>query len=108
MTLLRELALTSDSNEPGVSASTLYRFLKQRGLTERQLLAPAAHKKFEAQSSNQIWQADMLFGPYVQRLGGGKMQGFLHAIPDDASRPIPHPPFYPNQRLDSCLHFPPQ
>ena len=38
-TLLRELAL-SRQNEPAISASTLYRFLKQRGLTERQLLAP--------------------------------------------------------------------
>jgi len=102
-TLLRELALTSEQNVPGVSASTLYRFLKQRGLTERQLLAPAAHKKFEAQSSNQIWQADMLFGPYVQRPDGGKMQVFLHAILDDASRLIPHAQFYPNQGLDACL-----
>jgi putative transposase len=67
MTLLRELALTSETNEPGVSASTLYRFLKQRGLTERQLLESTPHKKFEDQLSNQIWQADMLFGPYVQR-----------------------------------------
>jgi putative transposase len=107
MTLLRELALTSEQNgapsEPGVSASTLYRFLKQHGLTERQLLAPAVHKKFEAQSSNQIWQADMLFGPYVERPGGGKMQVFLHAILDDASRLIPHAQFYPNQGLDACL-----
>ena len=102
-TLLRELALTSEQNVPGVSASTLYRFLKQRGLTARQLLEPAAHKKFEAQSSNQIWQADMLFGPYVQRPGGGKMQVFLHAILDDASRLIPHAQFYPNQGLDACL-----
>jgi hypothetical protein len=31
--LLRELALSSGQNDPGVSASTLYRFLKQRGLT---------------------------------------------------------------------------
>jgi putative transposase len=107
MTLLRELALSAEQNGatsgPGVSASTLYRFLKQRGLTERQLLATAVHKKFEAQSSNQIWQADMLFGPYVQRPGGGKMQAFLHAILDDASRLIPHAQFYPNQGLDACL-----
>ena len=102
-TLLRELALTSEQNDPGVSASTLYRFLKQHGLTERQLLAPAVHKKFEAQFSNQIWQADMLFGPYVERPGGGKMQVFLHAILDDASRLIPHAQFYPNQGLDACL-----
>jgi putative transposase len=107
MTLLRELALSSEQNpassKSGVSASTLYRFLKQRGLTERQLLASTPHKKFEAQSSNQIWQADMLFGPYVQRPGGGKMQAFLHAILDDASRLIPHAQFYPNQGLDACL-----
>jgi transposase InsO family protein len=102
-TLLRELALSSGRNSPGVSASTLHRFLKQRGLTERQLLVPPAHKKFEAQTSNQIWQADMLFGPYVQRPGGGKMQAFLHATLDDASRLIPHAQFYPSQGLDACL-----
>jgi putative transposase len=102
-TLLRELALSSGQNAPGVSASTLYRFLRQRGLTERQLLVPPAHKKFEAQTSNQIWQADMLFGPYVQRPGGGKMQAFLHATLDDASRLIPHAQFYPSQGLDACL-----
>ncbi len=102
-TLLRELALSSGGNSPGVSASTLYRFLKQHGLTERQLLVPPAHKKFEAQISNQIWQADMLFGPYVQRPGGGKMQAFLHATLDDASRLIPHAQFYPSQGLDACL-----
>lgn len=102
-TLLRELALCSGQNPPAVSASTLYRFLKQRGLTQRQLLAEPAHKKFEAQASNQIWQSDVLCGPYVQRPGGGKMQVFLHAVLDDASRLIPHAQFYPHQRLDAFL-----
>jgi putative transposase len=102
-TLLRELALSSGQNEPAISASTLYRFLKQRGLSERQLLAPLAHKKFEAEHSNQIWQSDMLFGPYVQRSGGGKIQAFLHATLDDASRLIPHAQFYTSQGLDACL-----
>src|SRR6266566_2005211 len=46
-TLLRELALVSTVGT--VSRSTLYRFLKQRGLTARQLLAPAPRKKFEAE-----------------------------------------------------------
>jgi transposase InsO family protein len=101
-TLLRELAL-SRQNEPAISASTLYRFLKQRGLTERQLLAPTAHKKFEAEYSNQIWQSDMLYGPYVQRPGGGKMQALLHAILDDASRLIPHAQFYASEGLDVSL-----
>src|SRR5215475_13514933 len=102
-TLLRELALSSGQNKPAISASTLYRFLKQRGLTQRQLLAAPAHKKFEAEHSNQIWQSDMLYGPYVQRPGGGKMQALLHAILDDASRLVPHAQFYSSQGLDACL-----
>jgi transposase InsO family protein len=102
-TLLRELALSAGKDTAGISASTLYRFLKQRGLSERQLLAPQAHKKFEAEHSNQIWQSDMLYGPYVQRPGGGKMLALLHAILDDASRLIPHAQFYVSQGLDACL-----
>src|SRR5439155_8616166 len=89
---------------PAISASTLYRFLKQRGLSEKQLLAPPAHKKFEAELSNQIWQGDMLFGPWVRRVkDGGRMQAFLHATLDDASRLIPHAQFYASQGLDACL-----
>jgi hypothetical protein len=62
-----------------------------------------AHKKYEAQFANQIWQSDMLFGPWVERPGGGKQQVFLQATLDDASRLIPHAQFYPNQGLDSFL-----
>jgi len=102
-TLLRELALSSGKDQPPLSASTLYRFLKQHGLSERQLLAPQARKKFEAELANQIWQADMLFGPWVARPGGGRMQVFLHATLDDASRLLPHAQFYTSQGLDACL-----
>src|SRR5207245_10268809 len=60
-TLLRELALSSDDPQPRpLSAASLYRFLKKNGLTQKQLLAPAAHKKFEAEVANQIWQSDMM------------------------------------------------
>jgi putative transposase len=102
-TLLRELALSSGQSELAISASTLYRFLKQRGLSEKQLLAPPPRKKFEAEHSNQIWQADMLYGPYVRRTSGGKMQAMLQAILDDASRLIPHAQFYAGQGLDVSL-----
>src|SRR5882672_6406098 len=45
----------------------------------------------------------MLFGPWVERSGGGKQQVFLQAALDDASRLIPHAQFYPNQGLDAFL-----
>jgi len=103
--LLRELAPANEQEKTELSASTLYRFLRARGLTERQLLRDrtAAHKKYEAEFANQTWQSDMLFGPWVERPGGGKMQVFLQATLDDASRLIPHAQFYPNQGLDSFL-----
>jgi len=103
-TLLRELALSSGSAAPPISPSSLYRFLHERGLTDRELLNPAtARKKFEAEYANQIWQSDMLFGPYVQRPGGGKCQCFLYAVIDDASRLIPHAQFYLGEGLSSLM-----
>ena len=106
--LLFHLSLADkDRRQPELSPSTLYRFLRARGLTERQLLqdkaAASAHKKYEAEFANQTWQSDMLFGPWVQRPAGDQMQVFLQATLDDASRLIPHAQFYPDQGLDSFL-----
>jgi transposase InsO family protein len=103
-TLLRELALVSEDGSAPLSESSLYRFLKNRGLTKRELLRKTGFKKFEAEYANQIWQSDVMFGPYVERDGGGKRQCFLCAILDDASRLIPHAEFYPEQGLESLLH----
>jgi transposase InsO family protein len=106
--LLFHLSLADkDQQQPELSPSTLYRFLRARGLTERQLLldkaASSSHKKYEAEFANQTWQSDMLFGPWVQRPAGGQRQVFLQATLDDASRLIPHAQFYPDQGLDSFL-----
>ena len=103
--ILRQLNDSFPQGEPPVSASTLYRFLKRRGLTQQQLLGAktTAHKKFEAEFANQIWQSDMMFGPYVNRPEGGRLQGFLYAVLDDASRLIPHAEFYLSQGLDALL-----
>jgi putative transposase len=102
-TLLRELALISEDGVAPISESSLYRFLKKRGLTTRQLLTKTGYKKFEAEYANQIWQSDLMYGPYVERESGGKRQSFLCAILDDASRLIPHGQFYGDQGLESLL-----
>src|SRR5437660_5490596 len=102
-TLLRELALVSEDGTAPLSESSLYRFLKNRGLTKRELLRKTGFKKFEAECANQIWQSDVMYGPYVERPGGGKRQCFLCAILDDASRLLPHAAFYAEQGLDSLL-----
>src|SRR2546426_8383688 len=102
--LLRDLALSSDDpNSHPLSAASLYRFLKEHGLTQKQLLSPPAHKKFEAEFANQIWQSDMMFGPYIPRPGGGKQQAMLYALLDDASRLVAHAQFYADEGLESLL-----
>lgn len=108
--LLTQLALEvkgGDQQSHQLSPSTLYRFLRAHGLTERQLVqqkaAATTHKKYEAQYANQIWQSDLMFGPWVNRPGGGKQQVFLQAVLDDASRLIPHAQFYLDQGLLSFL-----
>jgi len=104
--LLTQLSLQVNGGDQ-LSPSTLYRFLRAHGLTERQLVqqkaAAATHKKYEAQYANQIWQSDLMFGPWVNRPGGGKQQVFLQAVLDDASRLIPHAQFYLDQGLLSFL-----
>jgi hypothetical protein len=68
-TLLRELALVSEAGAAPLSESSLYRFLKKQGLTKQQLLSKTGYKKFEAEFANQIWQSDLMYGPYVEREG---------------------------------------
>lgn len=103
-TLLRELALSTGSARPPISPSTLYRFLQQQGLTTRELLkSDLVRKKFEAPYANDIWQSDLLHGPFVLRPEGGRRQVFLCAILDDASRLFPHAQFYEKQTLESLL-----
>ncbi len=89
--LLRELATASEAHRAGLSASTLYRFLRARGLTERQLLLDkaTAHKKYEAEFANQIWQSDMLFGPWVCTPGRRQAAGLPAGRP--RRRQPPHP-----------------
>lgn len=97
-------ALLRTLGPDSISPSTLYRFLQSRGLTTARLLtAGPERKKFEAEFANQIWQSDMLYGPYVQRPGGGKQQAYLYAMLDDCSRLVPHGEFYDSQGLESLL-----
>src|SRR2546430_3597437 len=55
--------------------------------------------------SSPLFPSTPLFqSPWVRRVkDGGRMQAFLHATLDDASRLIPHAKFYASQGLDASL-----
>lgn len=82
-----------------LSLATFYRFVaanpdlaagKNPDEQEREL------KRFSQQWINELWQADILYGPYI-RIGKSKQQTYLFAFVDDASRLITHAQFFDTQ-----------
>ncbi len=97
--------------QPGLIAqTTFYRFIR-----EYELLAPNDddHKKrlaFSMKYANQLWQADTMFGPYVDAgvsLGSGqhgsRKQARLIAFIDDASRVLCHGEFFFEENVDTLV-----
>jgi len=87
-----------------IAQTTFYRFLR-----EYDLLAPSDtdHKKrlaFSMKFANQLWQADTMFGPYVDTgLSTGRKQTKLIAFIDDASRVLCHGEFFFEENVDTLV-----
>lgn len=88
---------------PGtIKSSTLYRIFKQNDLTTKQLKrTQKSFRSFQAEHPNQIWQSDVMYGPYLPdpNRPSAKKQTYLVAVLDDFSRLIPHAEFYWHERL---------
>jgi putative transposase len=70
--------------------STLHRALQAKGLSKRKLTLPDRRDldRFEADYANDLWQADMLQGPWLPdpKQPGKMRRSYLYAFIDDASR----------------------
>jgi putative transposase len=90
----------------GIAQTTFYRFIR-----EYDLLAPQDkddHKKrlaFSMKYANQLWQADTMFGPYVDTgmSSGSRKQAKLIAFIDDASRVLCHGEFFFEENVDTLV-----
>jgi len=84
-----------------ISLSSLYRFLKKSSL--RGIEIPGEEKKefkrFSHQYINELWQADLMYGPYIKDFKQ-KRQTYLLAYIDDASRLITHAEFFFSQNFE--------
>lgn len=81
--------------EPGVvRRSTLHRALQREGLSARQCRVPDSDDldRFEAAAPNDLWQSDMLAGPWLPdpRRPGKTRRAYLYAFIDDHSRLLLH------------------
>jgi len=77
-----------------VRRSTLHRVLREAGLSARKLRDPDAHDldRFEAAAPNDLWQSDMLEGPWLPDPArpGHSRRAWLYAFLDDHSRRLLH------------------
>lgn len=86
-----------------INLSVLYRFLKDEKLQRPKKIID--RRSFEASAPNELWQSDILHGPYIS-FKGRKRKTYLMAIIDDHSRLIPHGEFYFSEKLvdfKNCL-----
>ena len=88
-----------------IAQTTFYRFIREYGL-----LAPEDddNKKrlaFSMKHANQLWQADTMFGPYVDTgvSLGSRKQAKLIAFLDDASRVLCHGEFFFDENVDTLV-----
>jgi transposase InsO family protein len=86
-----------------IAQTTFYRFIRQYDL-----LAPEDndHKQrlaFSMKYANQLWQADTMFGPYLDAGGGARKQTKLIAFIDDASRVLCHGEFFFDENVDTLV-----
>ncbi len=103
--LLAEFAAVSGRSDLP-SLSTLYRFLRARGLDQRRSPARKDHRAFAFDLAGDCWQGDVMYGPSLPTKDGQRRKTYLIAILDDATRVIVHAQFYFEQHLRSlkdCL-----
>jgi transposase InsO family protein len=94
---------TSSLIKPGeIKRSTLSRLFKEHGCDRKTLMRKhKIHRAFEAEHPNQIWQSDILYGPYLPdpKAPARTKRTYLAAFIDDCSRLVPHGEFYWDEKF---------
>jgi transposase InsO family protein len=99
--ILAELQVGAGKADPLPSLSTLYRFLRARGLQTRRSPPRQDHRAYAFELAGDCWQCDVMYGPAVPTPEGKRRKTYLIAILDDATRLVVHGQFYFEQHLRS-------
>ncbi len=88
-----------------ISQTTFYRFLREYNLLAPQEDDNKKRLAFSMKFANQLWQADTMFGPYVDTgvAPGARKQARLIAFLDDASRVLCHGEFFFEENVDTLV-----
>jgi len=105
--LVRRLVEQGRLQRGTFSMPSVYRVLAAHALDRRSLRhAPpplsGPTKAFETPHANELWMADLMFGPTLKLASGQVLYTRLFALLDDCSRLIPHAQYYLSEDL-SCF-----
>lgn len=99
--ILAELGADEATKDRVPSLSTLYRFLRSRGLDLSRPAAAKDHRAFAFDLAGDCWQVDVMYGPSLATRAGRRRRTYLIAVLDDATRVVAHGQFYFEQHLRS-------
>jgi len=85
-----------------VTYSALYRLLNAEGLLQKIPGDPQDRRRFEAENPNDLWQSDIMHGPYVT-VENKQRKTYLLCFLDDMSRLVCHAEFHLHERLECFL-----
>jgi transposase InsO family protein len=92
--IIRIMETTAKAPKGMIKRSTLHRALQARGLSGRKARHPEDKNlhRFQADYANDLWQADMLTGPWLPDPDrpDKHRRAYLYAFLDDASRLVPY------------------
>lgn len=87
-------------DNPNIPLSTIYRYLQSKNLKSN--TAQMQQKRYVSKYSNEMWQSDVMHGPWIPHQPNEKSKKtYLIAVIDDASRLIVGAGFYPTEKLIS-------
>jgi transposase InsO family protein len=86
-----------------IAQTTFYRFIREYGLLAPEDPDTKQRLAFSMKYANQLWQADTMFGPYVDTGLGSRKQAKLIAFIDDASRVLCHGQFFFEENVDTLV-----
>jgi len=108
-TIIEILELEGKAPKGLIKESTLQEKMMERGYSARQMKlyqqTGMGARRFQRTERNDLWQADIKYGPHII-VSGTKKQTYLVAFIDDATRLVIHAEFYDSKEslvVEDCL-----
>jgi putative transposase len=102
MVLYRQLMRKNYFQRSQLSQTSFYRMVRENNLLDFEQTKKLRHS-FCMQFTNELWQADTMYGPSIRQPDGKWRKTFLIAFIDDASRVMTHGEFFYNDNTDNMI-----